>query len=139
MAATRHARRKTTERKSEGNVRQAGVPAASSRVLDRLRRRLSRELNGRKDRATMALDDVAETVRRVGEPLHRSSYATAGGEYTEAAAARLHEWASALRERDVNELAADLGDLARRRPALFVGAGFAAGMLAARIAKAGRE
>jgi hypothetical protein len=108
-------------------------------VLNRVRGRLDRELNGRKDRMTMALDDVAETVRRVGEPLRSSSYAATGGEYTDAAAARLHEWAASLRERDVNQLASDLGDLARRRPAIFAGVGFAAGMLAARFAKAGRD
>ncbi len=140
MAETSGTRRKTKARKSEGTVRHTSSRrAGSSSMLDRVYARLNRELNNRKDRVTMALDDVAETVRRVGEPLRNSSYASAGGDYTDTAAARLHGWAASLRERDVNELAEDIGELARKRPALFAGVGFAAGVLAARFVKAGGE
>jgi hypothetical protein len=43
--------------------------------------------------------------------------------------------ASAWHDRDVRQLAGELGTLARRRPGVFLGAGFAAGVLAARFLK----
>jgi hypothetical protein len=40
-----------------------------------------------------------------------------------------------LRDRDVRELVQDAQQFARRQPAIFVGAAFAAGVLAARFMK----
>lgn len=106
----------------------------TAKLSERVRGRLSSELNARKNRATERLDDVAETVRRMGEPLHETAYAPLGA-YVDEAASRIAQLASDLRDRDVEDLAHDLGDLARRRPAVFVGAGLAAGIVAARFLK----
>ncbi len=105
-----------------------------SRLIERVRGRLSSELNASKNRVTERLDEVAETVRRMGEPLHQPPYAVLG-EYVNDTAGRIERLASDLRERDVEDLAHDLGDLARRRPAAFVGASLAAGIVAARFLK----
>ncbi len=103
-------------------------------LTDRLRGRVSQELNAQKDRMTEALDDAASRVRRAGEPLREEPYAPLA-EYTEGAASRLERFASELRARDVEELAHEVGEFARRRPGIFVGASLAAGILAARFLK----
>ncbi len=130
----------STERRESGSARQTGresrvaAAAPSAKLIERVRGRLSSELNARKNRATERLDEVAATVRRMGEPLHEAPYEPLG-EYVDEAAGRIARLASDLRERDVEDLAHDLGDLARRRPAVFVGAGLAAGIVAARFLK----
>jgi hypothetical protein len=117
-----------------GSSRDASKAESPRTLADRVRGRITTELNVRKDRLTETLDDVAETVRRVGEPLREPPYA-ALADYVETAAGRIEQLATDLRDRDVDELARDLGDLARRRPAVFVGATLAAGIVAARFLK----
>lgn len=102
--------------------------------MNRVRGRVSGELNARKNRVTETIDSVAGTIREVGEPLRKLPY-PALGDYAEDAAARLERVAKDLRARNVEDLAQDLGELARRRPAVFVGAGLAAGLLAGRFLK----
>ncbi len=101
---------------------------------ERVRGRVTNELNARKNRVTDRLDDVAETVRRMGEPLREAPYAPLA-EYVSSAAGRIEHLASELRGRDVEELAHELGELAQRQPAVFLGATLAAGIVAARFLK----
>jgi hypothetical protein len=101
-------------------------------LVSRLRDRVSVELNARKDRASEVIQELAHTVRRTGEPFHDESL-QALGTYADKAAARLDRLASDLRDRDVSELADDVRRLARQRPGIFVAAGFAAGLAAARF------
>jgi hypothetical protein len=77
---------------------------------------------------------VAETVRRVGEPLHGEPF-TRLGRYADGAARAIDRVAGDLRDRDLDQLAEDVRGFARRRPAVFVGAGIAAGVIAARFLK----
>lgn len=100
-------------------------------LLSMARGRLKTELNARKDLVSTTLDQVAETVRRVGEPLRGQSAALAG--YADQAADRLKNLATGLRERDVVELGDEVAVLARRYPRAFVASGFAAGILTARF------
>ncbi len=106
----------------------------AARLLDRVRGEVSDQLNTRKDRIIDRLESVADTVRRMGEPLYGEPLGTVG-EYVGGAADRLEGLAAGLRERDVADLAGEVGKFARRRPAAFVGAGLAAGLLAARFLK----
>ncbi len=107
---------------------------ASNGVVRRVRGRVAGELNARKNRMTETLDTVADAIRQAGEPLRRLPYAGLG-DYAADAASRIEQVANDLRGRDVQELAHDLGEMARRKPALFVGAGLAAGLLAGRFLK----
>jgi hypothetical protein len=132
MAATDTGRRDATpERQAD---REGRSSAAGPRVADSVRDRVSDELNARKTRVSDMLGGVADTVRRFGEPL-RDIPIPALGDYADGAADRIEHLATDLRERDVAELAGDIRDLARRRPAIVVGAGFAVGVLAARLLK----
>ncbi len=109
-------------------------PARPRTLADRVRGRVADELNAGKDRLTDGLEDVAETVRRMGEPLKEQPYGPVAG-YVETAADRIERLAAELRQRGVDELAHEVGDLARTRPAVFVGATLAAGIVAARFLK----
>ncbi len=137
--AARERARPESERAGRRDASRAERQTARPRTLaERVRGRLNDELNARKDRLTETLGGVAETVRRVGEPLREPPYSSLG-EYVDTAAGRIERLATDLRERDVDELARDLGNLARRRPAVFVGATLAAGIVAARFLKSSRS
>ncbi len=138
MAPTNAGRAGTYRPDARDNDRQRRGERPAQRLAGRLRGRVSSQLNAQKDRVTEALDDVAARVRRAGEPLRDEPYAPLA-EYAEDAASRIEQLASELRERDVEELAHEVGELARRRPGVFVGAGLAAGFLAARFLKSSGE
>lgn len=100
-------------------------------LLSMARGRLNTELNARKDRVSAALDELANTVRRVGIPLRDQSPAIGG--YVDQAADQLKRTADGLRERDIAELATEVEQFGRRYPGAFLATGFAAGLLAARF------
>jgi hypothetical protein len=93
---------------------------------------MNQELNARKDRASEVIQGIAGTVRRIGEPLHEESLQAIGA-YADEAADRLERLASGIRNRDIGELADDVRGMARRHPASFAAAGFAAGIVVARF------
>ncbi len=138
MAVMSRDPRGTDARGNEASSR-AGSRAARPRTIgERVRGRINDELNARKDRVTESLDGIADTVARMGEPLREPPY-SALGEYVDTAAGRIRQLAGGLRERDVDELAHEVGEFARRRPAMFVGATLAAGIVAARFLKSSPE
>ncbi len=138
MAASNAGRPMTDGPDARDGGRRKPDDQAEQRLASRLRGRVSSELNAQKDRVTDALDDIASRVRRAGEPLRDDPYAPLG-EYAEGAASRIEQLASDLREHDVEELAHEVGEFARRRPGVFVGASLAAGILAARFLKSSGE
>lgn len=103
-----------------------------------LRERVTGVLNARKSRVSDQLEAVADTVRRVGEPLHGEPYDKLGG-YADGAARTIERVATGLRDRDLDELAEDVRGFARRQPAVFIGAGLAAGVVAARFLKSSSD
>lgn len=102
-----------------------------------LKERVSGILNARKSRVSDRLEAVADTVRRVGEPLRDAPFRL--GAYADDAAHTIDRFASGLRERDLDQLTEDVRDFARRRPAAFVGVGLAAGLIASRFLKSSSE
>ena len=79
------------------------------------------------------LDDVAKAVHRSGEQLegHQDWIA----HMVERGADELGVLANTLRTNDLQSLLGELGSLARRQPALFVGASMAAGFALARVGR----
>lgn len=79
------------------------------------------------------LEDVAKAVHRSGEQLegHQDFLV----HLVERGAAELSSLATTLRSNDLQSLFSDLGSLARRQPALFVGASMAAGFALTRIGR----
>jgi hypothetical protein len=117
---------------TEGGAQPTERPG--NRIVGRVRERMASELNARKDRASDVLGQLATGVRQMGQPLHDDALAGLGS-IVDKAASRLEEVAEGMRERDVTELADEVRTLARRRPAAFMAAGFATGLLAARFLK----
>lgn len=79
------------------------------------------------------LEDVAKAVHRSGEQLEGHQNWVA--HLVERGAAELNVLATTLRTNDLQGLLANLGSLARRQPALFVGASMAAGFALTRVGR----
>lgn len=79
------------------------------------------------------LEDVAKAVHRSGEQLEGHQDWVA--HLVERGAAELSSLATTLRSNDLQGLLGDLGSLARRQPALFVGASMAAGFALTRVGR----
>ena len=79
------------------------------------------------------LDGVARAVHQSGEQLEGHSDFVA--HMVERGAAELSTLANTLRSNDLQSLMGELGSLARRQPALFVGASMAAGFALARVGR----
>lgn len=112
----------------------ANQAGRSTGLVDRVRDTAAAQLSSQKARATGALGSVAAAIRQTSEPLRDSNQAMLA-DYAGQAADQLEQFSTRLGERDLNELMDDVNRFARRQPALFVGAAFAAGVLAARFLK----
>ena len=106
----------------------------STGMVDRVRQTAAAQLTSQKTRATEALGSVAAALRQSSEPLRDNNQAMIA-DYAGKAADQLEQFSARVRERDLTELMDDVNGFARRQPALFVGAAFAAGVLAARFLK----
>jgi hypothetical protein len=110
------------------------LETSAKTLIDRVRDSATAQLSTQKERATSSLGSIARAVRDTSEPL-RSNQQAAIAQYVEKAADQIDRFSNQLRDRDVNELIDDVQRFARRQPALFIGAAFAAGVLAARFLK----
>jgi len=102
--------------------------------MDKLKGQAAGQLASQKDRASEELGSIATAVRGTSKPL-RDQKQDAIAEYVDKAATQIERFATRLRERDVQDIVNDAERFARQRPAVFVGAAFAAGVLAARFLK----
>ena len=106
----------------------------STGMVDRVRDTAAAQLTTQKTRATEALGSVAAALRQSSQPL-RDNNQPMLADYAGKAADQLEQFSTRFRERDLTELMDDVNRFARRQPALFVGAAFAVGALAARFLK----
>jgi ElaB/YqjD/DUF883 family membrane-anchored ribosome-binding protein len=90
-----------------------------------------------KQEAATTLSSVASTLLQSGLQL-RDEQQNMAGEYVERAARQLERAAHYVQNADLREMVDEVEHFARRRPALFVGSAFAAGLLAARFLKSSR-
>ena len=97
------------------------------------------KLDEQKSSLSGGLTTVADSVRQVSENLTSSKtdsgLAEAAAKYTNTAAQKLEDVAGYFETRGVREMARDLEGFARRNPAMFLGAAFGLGFLAARFLK----
>jgi len=96
-------------------------------------------LDQRKTTLTSGLTTVADSVRQVSQNLGSSQtdsgLAEAAARYTNTAAQKIQDAAGYFESRNVRDMARDLEGFARRNPAMFFGAAFGLGILAARFLK----
>lgn len=90
-----------------------------------------------KHRAARELSSVANALRGCGGELNGEENSMLAP-YVERVADQVHRVANALETRTVDDLTQDVGEFARRNPALFLGGCFAVGVLAARFLKASK-
>jgi hypothetical protein len=102
--------------------------------MEKLKGQAAGQLASQKDRASQGLGSIATAVRGTSKPL-RDQKQEAIAEYVDKAATQIERFAARLRERDVQDIVHDAERFARQRPAIFAGAAFAAGVLAARFLK----
>ena len=107
-------------------------------LMDRVKSSAASQLGAQKDRATDGLGSVAQAVRHSGQQLRDQQHDTIA-QYVEQAADQLERFAGRLKDRNINDLAREAQDLARRRPALFIGSAFALGLLGARFLKSSND
>ncbi len=97
------------------------------------------KIDEQKSTLSGGLNTVADSVRQVGENLDtyktESGVAETAAKYTNTAAQKIEEVAGYFESRGVREMARDLEGFARRNPAVFFGAAFGLGLLAARFLK----
>jgi hypothetical protein len=117
-------------RKAGRGARQAGTEA-QSQAQNRIER-------GKQD-AAVTLSSVASRLRESGSQLRGSDDQDFAGEYIERAALQIERAAQYVQNADLREMVDQVEDFARRRPAVFIGSAFAAGILAARFLKSSRE
>ena len=108
--------------------------ARSTGMVERVKHTAAAQLTTQKARATEALGGVAAALRQSSQPFRDNNQAMLA-DYAGKAADQLDQFSTRVRERDLTELIDDVNRFARRQPALFVGAAFAAGVLAARFLK----
>jgi hypothetical protein len=97
------------------------------------------KLDEQKSTLSGGLSTVADSVRQVSQNLGSSKtdsgLAEAAAKYTNTAAQKLEDVAGYFETRGVRDMARDLEGFARRNPAVFFGAAFGLGLLAARFLK----
>jgi exonuclease VII large subunit len=103
-------------------------------IAGRVREQAAAQLSKQKERATDGLGSVADAVRGTTEQLRNNQHDKVA-QFAEQAAQQIDRLSERLRNKDVTELLDDAQQLARRRPAMFVGGAFAIGLLGARFMK----
>lgn len=103
-------------------------------IADKLREQARSRLSSQKDRALDGVGGVTEAIRQTTQSLRDKQHDTVA-RYVEQATDQLDRITQRLKEKDIGELLEDAQQLARRQPAMFVGAAFALGLLGARFLK----
>jgi len=108
--------------------------SSTAGIAGRVREQATAQLSKQKDRATEGLGNVAQAVRGTTEQLRNNQHDKVA-QFAEQAAQQIERLSERLRNKDVTQLLDDAQQLARRKPALFVGGAFAIGLLGARFMK----
>jgi hypothetical protein len=103
-------------------------------IAEKLREQAKSRLGSQKDRALDGVGGVTEAIRQTTQSLRDRQHDTVA-RYVEQATEQVDRLTQRLKDKDVVELLDDAPQLARRQPAVFVGAAFALGLLGARFFK----
>jgi hypothetical protein len=114
--------------------RHSQTTSGGNGIADKLREQAKSRLSSQKDRALDGVGGVTKAIRETTQSLRDRQHDTVA-RYVEQATEQVDRITQRLKEKDVVELLEDAQQLARRQPALFVGAAFALGLLGARFLK----
>ena len=108
--------------------------ADGSGIAQTLRDSTFRKLDDQKVRASDTLGSLAGAVRGMTQPL-RDGGQSGIADYVNKAADGIEQWASTMRQQDIDDAMRSVQEFARRQPALFLGVAFSAGLVLTRFLK----
>jgi hypothetical protein len=135
------ATRNDAQGRPAGGSRQSGQQHSSAErggIVDRVKESATAQLTNQKNRGIDVLGSVTQAVRSSTQKLRDQRHDTIAS-YVDKAASQIESWTQRLKEKDIDELMNDVQQLARRRPAVFIGSAFALGLVAARFLKSSRQ
>lgn len=120
------------------SAREAREAAAreGSKLANRFKEKASSFAEEQKRSGTEKLERIAGAVGRAADDLERESPETA--RYVRSAAESVRDFSASMRERRVEDLAAEARDFARRQPWLVFGGAVLAGLAVTRFLKSSR-
>jgi len=130
-----HATHNASAAASEASER---VKAKAKEAGDKVKQQGRTFLNEQKERVGSEIETYSAAARRAAERLESESDTNLSS-YVSSAADQLDRLATRVQERDFGELIDDVEEMARRRPEVFYGGMFVAGLVAARFLKASKE
>jgi hypothetical protein len=111
----------------------ANAESGSSGLLGGIQQRVTSRVDEQKNRAADGLGGIADVIRNASNELRNENEALAS--YVDMASDQMKAFAEQIRQRGVGEMIDDVGQFARRRPALFIGGAFLVGLGIARFLK----
>ena len=115
----------------------ANGESGSSGLLDGMKQKVTSRVDEQKNRAADGLGGIADVIRTAGNELRGENEALAS--YVDMASDQMRRFADQIRERGVADMMDDVGQFARRRPALFIGGAFLVGLGIARFLKSSAD
>lgn len=115
-----------------GDVASAASDHAAA-LVGQVKDQAAAAVSGQKDGLADRIDELADAVHKSGAQFEGKQDWIAGA--VERGATELGALAAALRENDLGDLLGQVRTIARRQPALFIGASLAAGFAVARLGK----
>jgi hypothetical protein len=112
------------------------VMREGSKLANRVKEKASSFAETRKRSGTDKLERIAGAVQRAADDLEKDSPETA--RYVRNAAETVRDFSASLRDRRVEDIAADARDFARRQPWLVFGGAVLAGLAVTRFLKSSR-
>lgn len=119
-----------------GGVREAAKRNAQN-LMEKAEEQARSKLNATQKDIGHTLSSVASSLLNSSTQLRDEQ--NAAGEYVGRAAEQLDRLAHYIQSADPGEVADNIRDFARRRPAVFIGAAFALGVIGARFLKSSRR
>lgn len=110
----------------------------AGRIGEEAKQRVRSFAEERKSVAADQVRGIADVLHQTSEGLREQRYGMVG-DIADRAAQRLDDFAETMRDRDLDSMIADVGDFARRQPALFIGGAVALGFALSRFLKASSD
>lgn len=123
----------TTQMGSSTSMQGDGAQTGDG-IIGKARERATAQLTEQKNKAVDGIGSVTQAVRQSTQQLRDQQHDTLA-QYVETAANQIDRLAQQLRNKDIGDLFEDAQRLARRQPAVFIGAAFALGLIGARFLK----
>lgn len=123
---------------SEATAGSTDTNTGRGNLIDKAEQQARARINATKKDAALTLSSVASTLLSSSSQL-KDEQQNLAGEYVEKAAEQIDRLANYIQSADPGEVVDNIEQFARRRPAVFIGAAFALGVIGARFLKSSRR